>query len=88
MPIAGPVARGRSQVAAPPSSSAFAWKPAKGGHDAAESFAQLQGGVAGYLGRVVEAFDLSGAVQQLGEEVGQFFLQVGCQRRERARETD
>lgn len=55
--------RERSQATAPPSSSALAWHPAKGSHDAAESFTQLQGGVAGYLGRVVEAFDLSGAVQ-------------------------
>lgn len=35
----------------------------EGGHDAAESFAQLQGGVGGHLGGVVEAFDLRRAVQ-------------------------
>lgn len=64
MAIAGPVGEGGVRLPhPPPSSSAFAWKPAQGGHDAAESFTQLQGGVARYLGRVVEAFDLSGAVQ-------------------------
>lgn len=40
------------------SSSSLAGHPAKCGHDAAEALTQLQSGVAGQLGRVVEAFDL------------------------------
>lgn len=46
-----------------PSSSPLGGHPAEGGHDAAEPFAQLQGGVGGELGRVVETFDLRRAVQ-------------------------
>jgi len=59
------------------SSSAAGGRSAHGGHDAAESLAQLQRGVGGQLGRVVEALDLCRAVQQLGEEVGQLLLEVG-----------
>lgn len=63
------------------SSSPVGGHPAHGGHDAAEPLAQLQRGVGGQLGRVVEALDLSRAVQQLGEEVSQLLLEVGCRRR-------
>lgn len=64
-------------------SSALSGCPAEGGHDAVEAFTQLQGGVGGQLGRVVEAFDLRRAVQQLGEEVCQLLLEVRCNQRER-----
>lgn len=47
----------------PLSSSPLGGQPADGGHDAAESLTQLQGGVGGQLGRVVEAFDFRRAVQ-------------------------
>lgn len=47
----------------PPSSSSFTGDPGHGGHDAVETFEQLQGRVAGNLGRVVEAFDLRRAVE-------------------------
>lgn len=50
-------------LAVAPSSSSLCGHPADGGHDAAESFAELQGGVGGQLGRIVEAFDLRRAVQ-------------------------
>lgn len=46
-----------------PSSSPLCGHPADGGHDAAEALTQLQGGVGGQLGGVVEALDLRGAVQ-------------------------
>lgn len=52
------------------------------------SFAQLQGGEGGHLGGVVEAFDLYGAVQYLGEEVRQLLLEVGCHREEREQGSD
>lgn len=68
-----------------PSSSPLAGHPADGGHDAAEALTQLQGGVAGQLGGVVEAFDLRGAVQQLGQEVGELLLEVGWETERRRR---
>lgn len=50
----------------------------EGRHDAAEALAHLQGGVRRKLGRLGEAPDLCGAVEQLGEEIGQFLLKVSC----------
>lgn len=65
------------------SSSSLGGHPAQGGHDAAEALTQLQGGVAGQPGRVVEAFHLRGAVQQLGEEVCELLLKVSWKQRDR-----
>lgn len=55
--------RERCLALPPPSSSPLGGHPAEGNDDAAKTFAQLQGGIGGQFGGVVEAFDLSRAVQ-------------------------